>query len=73
VIAALHMKFFGFLRRRRGVWFALGCVPWYVLYLWCAGFGFAWGTLLHRCGSGRVSAAGSASLDEEAGDVGDLR
>jgi glycosyltransferase involved in cell wall biosynthesis len=49
-IVAINWRFFGFLRRRRGVRFALGALPLYEVYLLICGCGFTIGVARHIFG-----------------------
>ena len=44
-VVALNWRFYDFLRRARGVRFALACVPLHLLHFLCGGLGVAWACL----------------------------
>lgn len=44
-VVVLNRNFYGFLARRRGLGFALACIPLHLLYFTCSGLGYAWGSL----------------------------
>jgi glycosyltransferase involved in cell wall biosynthesis len=45
IIVALNRSLYGFFYRERGLAFALACVPLHVLYFFCSGAGFVYGSL----------------------------
>jgi len=53
-VIGLNWRFYDFLRRARGIGFALACVPLHVLHFACGGLGFVWAwaeSLLPRRGN----------------------
>src|SRR5262249_58897984 len=53
-VAFLNRDFYGFLRRERGLSFALACFPLHLLYFVCGGGGFVYAWLsLHVAGCAR--------------------
>jgi len=46
-LAALNLRFYRFLARRKGFWFALRAFPLHCLHFFSSGLGFAIGLLLH--------------------------
>jgi GT2 family glycosyltransferase len=49
-VVALNWRFYDFLRRERGLAFAVASVPLHVVHLCCGGLGFAWAWLERRFG-----------------------
>lgn len=47
-VVGLNWRFYHFLRRTRGLGFAVACIPLHIAHLFCAGFGFAWAWLETR-------------------------
>lgn len=47
----LNASFYRFLKRKRGLRFMLGAIPWHALYYGCSGLGFLLGTARHLAGS----------------------
>jgi glycosyltransferase involved in cell wall biosynthesis len=59
IYAAMNHSFFAFLLRLRGPWFALRCVPLYLVYHFCCGVGVAvgaWRYLRGQAGGRRAAA-----------------
>lgn len=47
-VAFLNREFYGFLRRERGLGFAVACFPVHLVHFACGGLGFAYGRLVPR-------------------------
>ena len=62
-LLVINIRLYGFFYRRRGLWFALGCIPWHWLYYLYSGLGFAAGLAMHLFGRWRPRRA------EQPGDL----